>query len=215
MTPRSGAFLTFEGVEGSGKSTLIARLATGLEAAGRAVIRAREPGTTRLGESIRALVLDPTHVAMEPWAELFLMLAARAQLVREVVAPALARGEIVLCDRYADASVAYQGAGRGLGEGQVAELNRLATASLRPDLTFLVDLDPARGRQRMQRPLDRLESAPELFHRTVREAYLALAEAEPDRFVVLDGAQLPQAVAEEAWSRLTRQLAGLPPRLPA
>jgi dTMP kinase len=214
VTGRVGLFITFEGVEGSGKSTLMSRLATGLEAAGHTVTRAREPGTTQLGDSVRALVLDPAHAATDPWAELFLMLAARAQLVRELVKPTLDRGGIVLCDRYGDASVAYQGAGRGLGMARVAELNLLATGGLRPDLTLLVDLAPALGRQRMLRPLDRLEAAPETFHRAVREAYLGLAAAEPARFALLDGAGSPDTVAQAAWSRLGRLVAGLPAALP-
>ncbi len=210
-----GLFVTFEGVEGSGKSTLLSTLAAGLAQAGRRVIQTREPGGSALGEAVRQLVLSPEHGPVAPWSELFLMLAARAQLVEQIVRPALAAGEIVLCDRYADASVAYQGAGRGLGEKRVAELNRLATGSLAPDLTLLVDLDPEQARHRMQRPLDRMERERMEFHRAVRVAYLQLATAEPGRIVRLDGGAPPHVLAEGAWAALRDRLPGLPIILPA
>jgi dTMP kinase len=142
------------------------------------------------------------------------MLAARAQLVRERIEPALAEGQVVLCDRFMDASVAYQGGGRGLGVAMVQDLNRLATGDRSPDLTFLVDLDPSRGQQRRRRPPDRMEKEDLEFHRTVRQTYLDLAAAETGRFHRLDGDLPPEALAAEAWTVLVRRVPGLPQRLP-
>ena len=140
-----GWFISLEGGEGAGKSTLADGLQSRLEECGRTVLRTREPGGTGFGEAVRAVVLDPAHTDVSAWAELFLMLAARAQLVDEKIRPALARGEVVLCDRFADASVAYQGVGRGLGFDAVRELNLRATAGCMPDLTLFLDLDPRVG----------------------------------------------------------------------
>jgi dTMP kinase len=205
----AGRLITFEGVEGSGKSTLMATLATRVEAAGYTVARSREPGGTKVGERIRDIVLDADH-PVEPLAELFLMLSARAQVVGELIRPALDRHEVVLCDRYMDASTAYQGIARGLGRERVEELNRLATGDLSPDLTLLVDLDPSVGRARMQRSFDRMEREDLEFHGAVREGYLELARLHPERFCVLDGILDPAGLAREAWGALGRVLAKLP-----
>lgn len=194
--------MTLEGVEGAGKSTLADGLQRRLEAAGREVVRRREPGGTALGEAIRSTVLDPAHGEVSAWAELFLMLAARAQLVREVVEPALARGAVVLLDRYADASTAYQGGGRRLGLDEVRRLNGLATGGRWPDRTLLLDLDPALGRQRQRHAPDRMEREDLEFHRRVREAYLRLARDEAERFLVLDATLAPERLLEKAWSAL-------------
>lgn len=210
-----GFLLTLEGVEGAGKSTLADQLEAWLRATGEEVVRTREPGGSSLGEGVRALVLDPAHGEISPWAELFLMLAARAQLVHELVAPALARGAVVLCDRYMDASVAYQGAGRGLGVEQVRELNRLATLATPPHLTLLLDLDPAAGRARQSHRPDRMEQADAAFHERVREGYLAAAAAEPSRFARLDARLDPARLAREAWAALVNKRRSLPAEPPA
>lgn len=194
-----GLFITLEGVEGSGKSTLAGALEARLRDAGHDVLRLREPGGTSLGEAVRAVVLDPAHGDVSPWAELFLMLAARAQIVHELVTPALEQGRTVLCDRFMDASTAYQGAGRGLGIDAVEALNARATGGTIPDLTFLLDLDPAVGRNRQTHAPDRMEQAALDFHRAVREGYRTLAERHRDRIFLLDAGQRPEEVAAAAW----------------
>jgi len=199
----AGLFVTLEGVEGAGKSTLADALEERLRAIGHTVVRLREPGGTSLGEAVRSVVLDPAHGDVCPWAELFLMLAARAQVVHERIEPDLAAGRTVICDRFIDASTAYQGAGRGLGIERVQELNRLATRGRSPDLTLLLDLDPAAGRRRQHDRPDRMEQADLQFHRAVRDGYRSIASAEPRRFVVLDAALPASDVARSAWEALT------------
>ena len=207
MSTSCGVLVSFEGVEGCGKSTLISALAQRLKALGYELTLSREPGGTEAGERIRDLVLDTRHAQLSALSELFLMLAARAQLVSEVLRPALARGEIVLLDRYGDASCAYQGKGRGLGIERVEELNELATGGLVPDLTFLVDLSPAEGRARMgDRQRDRMEREESEFHERVRAGYLELAQRHPRRFRVLDGRLSKEALQEEAWAHLNERL---------
>ena len=185
----TGAFITLEGGDGSGKTTQIGMLQSWLESEGRTVVRTREPGGTELGVEIRRLVQHTEgHVA--PRAEALLYAADRAHHVATLVRPALERGEVVLQDRYLDSSVAYQGAGRELDGGQIRDLSLWAADGLLPDLTILLDLDPVAGRQRMaareDAPYDRLEEAGEAFAERVRQAYLELAAAEPDRFAVVD-----------------------------
>lgn len=203
-----GLLITLEGVEGAGKSTLADAFAARLGEAGHTVIRRREPGGTSLGEAIRAVVLDPAHAGscgVSPWAELFLMLAARAQLVHEVIEPELARGHIVLCDRFLDASTAYQGAGRLLGVDTVRALNLQATRGRAPHLTLLLDLDPASGRSRQAHAPDRMEQESLEFHQKVRAGYLHLAALEPERFAVLDASQPAPRVLEAAWAEFVRR----------
>jgi len=187
-----GLFLTFEGGDGSGKSTQAALLEQWLTAQGRTVVRTREPGGTDVGDEIREIVLHRRgHIA--PRAEALLYAADRAHHIATVVRPALARGEIVLQDRYLDSSVAYQGVGRELDAGEVRKLSLWAVEGLLPELTVLLDLDVAIGRSRLDEArtrYDRLEAEAAEFHGRVREAYLALAAAEPQRFLVLD-ASLP------------------------
>ena len=185
----TGAFITLEGGDGSGKTTQIGMLQSWLESEGRTVVRTREPGGTELGVEIRRLVQHTEgHVA--PRAEALLYAADRAHHVATLVRPALERGEVVLQDRYLDSSVAYQGAGRELDGGQIRDLSLWAADGLLPDLTILLDLDPVAGRQRMaareDAPYDRLEEAGEAFADRVRAKYLELAAAEPDRFAVID-----------------------------
>ena len=188
-------FVTFEGIDWSGKSTQAKLLAAWLEEQGRAVLRTREPGGSPVAEAVRELVLHGDE--MSPWAEAALYAAARAENVSSVIRPALARGEDVVCDRYLDSSVAYQGAGRGLGESSVRDLSLLVTGGLLPDRTILVALDPDRARSRAGRDHDRIERAGSDFMRIVEEAYRALAAAEPGRIVVVDGDRPPSEIAEE------------------
>lgn len=202
-----GKLVSVEGGEGAGKSTVLRVIAEALAARGVEVVVTREPGGTAAGEAIRALLLDPGH-ALSAEAELLLMFASRAQLVRERVRPALARGAWVLSDRFTDASFVYQGAGRGLEAGLIAELERWAVG-LRPDLTFLLDVGVARGLARMQgrdAGPDRIEREdPEFFER-VRAAYLARARAEPKRWVVIDANREAAAVAAEVERTLAAWL---------
>lgn len=196
----SGRLVTLEGGEGAGKSTLVAGLRGYFERAGVDVLYAREPGGTSIGEAIRALVLDPAYRAIAAETELLLMFAARAQLVHEVLAPALAAGRWVLCDRFTDASYAYQGGGRGVDAERIAELERIAVAGLKPDLTLLLDLPVARGRARagQRGGPDRIESERDDFFERVRAAYLWRARAETARFRVLDATRPAAEVLGEA-----------------
>lgn len=202
-----GVFITFEGVEGSGKSTQVARLVRRLRDRGVEVVDSREPGGTAIGERIRTVLLDPGSRSMEAWTELFLYLASRSQHVRETILPALQRGRVVVLDRYGESSAAYQGGGRKLGARPVARLNRLATAALRPHLTFLVDVPVAVGMRRKQpAALDRLEQERIEFHERVRAAYLRLARRAPKRIRILDGTRPADELADEVWHAAERLL---------
>ncbi|WP_026372595.1 dTMP kinase [Agrococcus lahaulensis] len=206
----TGAFITLEGGDGSGKSTQAGMLVAALEAEGRSVVRTREPGGTELGVEIRRLVQHTDgHVA--PRAEALLYAADRAQHVATLVRPALERGDVVVQDRYLDSSVAYQGAGRELDGQQIRDLSLWAVDGLLPHLTILLDLDPADGRERMaareHAPFDRLEETGLDFALRVRAAYLALAEAEPARFAVVDASGTPDAVHERVMSHVRAMLA--------
>jgi dTMP kinase len=188
-----GLFITFEGGEGSGKTTQLKALLTHLRSSGREVIETRDPGGTPIGKQVRALLLDRDNARMAPAAELLLYEASRAQLVHEIVRPALQADRIVLCDRFTDSTMAYQGYGRGLDLDLIARLNALATDGLRPDLTLLLDLDPAVGLLRAIRRLaepqaryDRIEGEVLAFHQRVRAGYRSIAAAEPERVTVLD-----------------------------
>ena len=203
-----GLFVTFEGGEGSGKSTQLERLAARLRARGLDPLKTREPGGTPLGEGIRELLLDPAR-RPSPMAEALLMEAARAELVAGVIRAALEAGRIVLCDRYDDSTLAYQGGGRGLDAELLRALNRAATGGLRPDLTLLFDLDPSAGlsrRARAAQSVNRLDREPEAFHARVRARYLELAAAEPGRFVVLDASLAPERLEALAWAALEPRL---------
>lgn len=188
MSDYDGFLLTFEGGEGCGKSTQLRLLAQDLRAAGLTVRVVREPGGTTLGEAVRTLLLDPDSGALDSRAELLLYEAARAQLVAEVIEPALDAGEIVICDRFFDSSTAYQGYGRGLPAHEVASLNQFATGHLVPHKTIVLDIDPALGVARATAlGADRLEREDLLFHQQVRDGFLAIARDEPDRVRVVDG----------------------------
>jgi dTMP kinase len=197
-TSRSGGggrFITFEGIEGTGKTTQIDRLARRLREGGAEVVVTREPGGTALGRELRALLLQPSSEPMSPLAELLLYVADRAQHLTEVVEPALARGAVVLCDRYKEATLAYQGYGRALGTDRVHALHRHAPLDRVPDRTVVLELDPAEAVARATRRNDeqdltategRFEQERLAFHRRVREGYRALAAAEPDRIRIVD-----------------------------
>lgn len=182
------SFLAFEGPEGGGKSTQVRLLARALAAAGVAYTVTREPGGTAIGEQLRAVLLGPENRAMLPKTETLLLLAARAQHVDEVINPALARGEVVLCDRFAGATFAYQGYGRGLPLEELRRLQAFAAGSLLPDLTLLFDLPAEVGLGRRQRAggVDRIDAAGLDFHQRVREGYLALAREDPEHWAVID-----------------------------
>jgi dTMP kinase len=185
---RRGVLITFEGVEGSGKSTQAERLTKRMAAIGIPCLASREPGGTEIGESIRGILLNPRHNEMHGLTELFLYLAARNQLVRQDVLPALAAGKVVILDRFGDSSMAYQGVGRDLGEKLVARLNKLATADLKPNLTVLVDVPVRVGQERKASGvLDRVERERVEFHERVRQGYLQVARRAPGRFEIVDG----------------------------
>lgn len=202
-----GLFVAFEGGEGVGKSTQIARAAAWLRAQGRDVLETREPGGTPLGTELRRLLLDPDG-QVTARAEALLYAADRAQHVDTVIRPALEAGRVVLTDRYVDSTLAYQGAGRGLTVTEARVVTHWATGGLLPDLTVLLDLDPRIGLQRAgaRASFDRLEAAPQEFHAAVRAGFLELAAEAPERYVVVDAAAAPDAVATIVQEALTGRL---------
>jgi dTMP kinase len=195
-----GRFISLEGGEGAGKSTLLAGLHAHLTQQGVQLLQVREPGGTLLGEAVRSIVLDPAHPAISAESELLLMFASRAQLVRERIRPALEAGQWVLCDRYVDASYAYQGGGRGQPVERIAELERWACDGMTPDLTLLLDLPVSTGRERAagRGAADRIEVETDAFFERVRNAYRERAQAEPRRFRVIDASLSPAQVLEAA-----------------
>lgn len=204
VTTGHGVWITLEGGDGSGKTTQANLLAGWLEDAGRTVVRTREPGGSEVGQLIRDIVLHHRG-DIAPRAEALLYAADRAHHVATVVRPALARGEVVLQDRYLDSSVAYQGAGRVLDGAEIRDLSLWAAEGALPDLTVLLDLAPEAARVRLDsadKPFDRLEAEENDFHTRVREAYLALAAAEPERFLVLDAEAAPGDLADRIRARV-------------
>jgi dTMP kinase len=213
---QSGFWITFEGIEGTGKTTQLDRLSERLRRDGRTVVATREPGGTDLGRSLRALLLRPTDEPMDPLTEMLLYAADRSQHLQELILPALERGEIVLCDRYLDATLAYQGFGRRLGVERILEIHRHPPLDQRPDRTLLLDLDPEssidRARSRnlgagLDESEGRFERERLAFHRRVRQGYLELAAAEPERFILIDASGSAGAVER----RIQTALAGLLP----
>jgi dTMP kinase len=196
-------FITFEGIDGSGKSTQARLLSEALQADGRDVLLTREPGGTELGERIRELILGCGHVM--PWAEAALFAAARAQLVEVVIAPALARGADVVCDRYIDSSLAYQGIARGLGVERILELNLHAVGGLLPDRTYLLLIDPEESARRLHRPSDRIEREEGGFRARVADAYRELAAAFPNRIITIDGTRPPDEIGREILDGLRQR----------
>ena len=200
--PTRGLLLALEGGEGAGKSTQARLLAIWLRDQGFDVVATHEPGATKVGMRLRALLLDNTHRGLAPRAETLMYAADRAEHVAAVIRPALERGGIVVTDRYVDSTLAYQGAGRQLPVAEIAELNKWATGGLQPDLTILLDLPPAEGLGRRTASRDRLESEPTEFHHRVRTGFLVRAQAEPDRYLILDGRKDPGEISREIQSRV-------------
>lgn len=208
----AGLFITFEGTEGCGKSTQIKALAERLQAEGRQVLQTREPGGTPLGEAVRTLLqYDAAGVGMSPEAELLLFTASRAQLTRERIIPAIAAGQIVLCDRFMDSTTVYQGVARQINTQAVATINQFAVGDARPDLTILIDLSPEAGMARVHArndgQLDRMEQEAIEFFQAVRTGYLKLAESEPERFLVLDGNASIETLQQTIWTAVQTRLA--------
>lgn len=201
-------FVAFEGGEGAGKSTQVNLLAERVRKAGREVVVTREPGGTPVAESIRAFILDSEHTEMASRTEALLFAAARSEHVIRVIEPALSRGDVVLCDRFVDSSIAYQGAGRRLGAHEVQEVNSWATEGLVPDITIVLDIDPRAGLTRAKSVADpdRLESLDLEFHDDVRDAFLELASVGGSRYVVIDADQDPTVVCEAIWEVIAPHL---------
>lgn len=205
MPSARGTFITFEGVDGSGKSTQASLLVERLREQRREVVALREPGGTPISEKIRALLLDPENAEMADECELLLYEASRAQLVREVIEPALLRGAIVVCDRFYDSTHAYQHGGRGLSDVLVSRANELGCCGLSPDVTLVLDIDPAAALARATaQGADRLEAEGLAFQQRVRKDYLALAKADPARVRVIDAAGDPELVAGRIDAALAR-----------
>ena len=201
-----GLFIAFEGGEGSGKTTQARLIAIWLRELGYDVLTTHEPGATKIGMRLRALLLDTTHTGMSAHAEALMYAADRAEHVSSVIAPALDRGAIVITDRYVDSSLAYQGAGRGLDLDEITRFNRWATGGRTPDLTILLDMDPIAGLSRRARSADRLEAEPAEFHLRVRQGFLDLAQADPSRYLVLDAARPPGDVTRDITERIRELL---------
>lgn len=204
-----GKLITFEGIEGCGKTTQIELICHELDSRGKTYVRTREPGGTRIGEEIRRILLDPQNNDIADLTELFLYMADRAQHFVDRIWPALNQGAFVLCDRFTDATLAYQGYGRGLNLSHILELNHIATSGRKPDLTLLIDLPAETGLARaMQRNREagiadlegRFEEEKIAFHNSVREGYLKLAELEPERVRVVDGSRSPQETLQQILS---------------
>ena len=210
QTP-TGKLISFEGSEGSGKSTQIGRLAAHLQKTHREVLSTREPGGTEIGEQIRNIIVHNSKGdEMSAETELLLFTAARAQLVREIIAPALARGAIVLCDRFLDSSTVYQGIGRNLAMDPVNQINRFAVGTVMPDLTIVIDVPTevslARLKQRASDLPDRMERENVDFYNKIREGYLVLAKGMPERFVVIDGTKSQDTIEKKIWAEIGTRL---------
>lgn len=209
-TTSRGLFITFEGTDGSGKTTQIRRLIHRLRIENRTVVETMEPGGTPIGLQIRRVLLDAGNRELSATAELLLYFASRAQNVDQCIRPALTRGEIVVCDRFTDSTIVYQGAGRGLGQDVVRTLHHIACGTLQPDLTIYLDIDletsleraHARNRDQSGNPETRLDEESVEFHKAARDAYLALASAEPQRFRVIDARHDPDAVELAVWKEI-------------
>jgi dTMP kinase len=208
-TPLPGLFIAFEGGEGAGKSTQATLLAEWLRERHADVLVTFEPGATKAGAAIREVLLSPAHDTLSPWAEAMLYAADRADHVDNVVRPALLRGSIVVTDRYVDSSLAYQGGGRGLSVGDIAQLSDWATRGVRPDLTILLDLEPATGLGRAGGSPDRIEGESLAFHERVRATFRELAQAGGNRYVVCDASRPVDEVAADVRKEVERRLGAL------
>lgn len=210
MRPNRGLFITFEGGEGAGKSTLIRRIYSDLEARGIPVMKTFEPGGTSLGHNLRQLLLEKEHIHIAKRAEIFLFLADRAQHVEEVLLPSLRQNKVVLCDRFTDSTLAYQGIARESNQETIKDLCAFATEDLLPDLTFLLDIDPQIGLKRTKKvakAFDRMEQEKLSFHIKVREAFLKLAEEDQERFYTIDATRSPDVVFNIAIHEINTKLA--------
>src|SRR5476651_1412960 len=210
-TKHTGKLISFEGSEGSGKTSQIARLAERLQKLKRDVVTVREPGGTEIGEQIRSIIVHNSKGdEMTPETELLLFAAARAQLVREVIAPALMRGAIVLSDRFLDSSTVYQGIARNLAADPVSQINRFAVGNVMPDVTVVIDVPTsvslARLKQRASDLPDRMERENIDFYKKVREGYLVLAKGVPERFIVIDGTKSEDAIEKKIWTEVQARL---------
>ncbi|MBS1826910.1 MAG: dTMP kinase [Acidobacteria bacterium] len=216
-TDAQGLFVTFEGGDGSGKTTQIRRLVAHLRAEGYDVLETAEPGGTPIGGQIRHILLDPANDALDPRAELLLYFASRAQNVHQWILPALNAGKVIICDRFTDSTLVYQGYGRGLGEEYVHQLHQLACGTLQPDLTIYLDIDletalaraHARNREQTGPAQSRMDEQSVDFHRSVRDAYLDLASKEPKRIIVIDARPDPDTVEKSIWDTLAPRLEGV------
>lgn len=208
----SGLFISVEGPDGAGKSTLIQKLNTKLkEELNVPLVTTREPGGSDIAEKIREVILDPKNEKMDDRTEALLYAASRRQHIKETIQPALERGEVVLCDRFVDSSIAYQGAGREIGVDKVATLNQFATENLTPDITLYLDVDAQVGLNRIgsknsNRKKDRLEMEEVSFHNRVRDAYLVLLEKNPERIKLIDATQTPNSIFKDSWNILEEKL---------
>lgn len=204
----TGLFITFEGIDFSGKSLQVKKLADRLRRLGRKVDIFREPGGTVISEKIRRILLDKSHGEMHPFTELLLYSAARAQLVQEKILPFLADGKIVICDRFADSSTAYQGYGRDIPAETIRKAHSIAIGNLKPNITFLLDIEPnlAFRRKTGKRQLDRLESEELDFYRRVQKGYLEIASREKNRFVVIDATRPPEEIQQIIWTETKKKL---------
>lgn len=219
LMSRRGKFITFEGLDGTGKSTQMRKLAAALRAAGHKVIETREPGGTATGEKIRRILLDSGTAGLDPLAEMALMFASRAQHIAEVIEPGLVAGSVVLCDRFTDSTEAYQGSGRRLGSNAVLELHRVLCGNLQPDLTLLIDSNPQasvnRARRRNQRKSsagqsdeNRFEQETRPFFGRVREGFAAIAKREPGRVVMVDARGTPAQTHAKILEIVSTKIAG-------
>jgi dTMP kinase len=204
-----GLFITFEGGEGCGKSTQSRLLLKKLEQQNVPVVLTHEPGGTALGNEVRKALKRKRDSSISPQAELFLLAASRAQLVAEVIRPALEEGKVVLCDRFTHSTLVYQGYGRGLDFTAIKMVNNMATRYINPDLIILLDISPEQGLARKQSLKDRFELEDLSFHRRVREGYLKMAAAEPDRWLVIDASLAKGKIAEIIWDRVSQLLPSL------
>ena len=208
----NGIFITLEGPDGSGKTTALQAIIRALPAyTDKKIVTTREPGGSPIAEKIRTIILDPDHTEMDPRTEALLYAASRRQHLVEKVIPVLEQGDLVLCDRFVDSSIAYQGHARGIGEAGIFQINDFATGGIQPDLTLYIDISPEEGLRRIQKNQDsrennRLDRETLVFHEKVREGYLQLLDQHPDRIVKIDGSQTSEEVAKSCIDHITKYL---------
>jgi dTMP kinase len=201
-----GKFITIEGPDGAGKTTQVKKIYKYLTSGGRNVLLTREPGGTALGEKLREMLLSPVEERPVPEAEALIYAASRAQLIKNVISPALLHGTYVLCDRFVDSSLAYQGWARGLGIGEILRINRWFIGEVWPDLTILLDIDPEVSLKRLERARDRLEKETLEFHKRVREGFLKVREMFPERIVLVDASRSPEEVFDRIAAYIRKKL---------